>query len=178
MLLIPPDSQVRTSKADSAHLDWGSRASGLTLCCCYSVGTQQPISSQQSRQPSSHPDSHPAMSADPGQAPNQLSSTSRTGQGPGRRPGPFGDRIGPFGDRAGPERPSSPPPENSQQRAAELLQLRDALQSLPPSVADAISRHVSCTNEALQKAESERRAMARSLSAAHSQLATLPQLQV
>lgn len=58
------------------------------------------------------------------------------------------------------------------------MQLTEALQSLPPSVAEAISRHVSCTHEALQKAESERRAMARSLSAAHSQLAVLPQLQV
>ena len=90
-----------------------------------------------------------------------------------------GQRPGPFGDRASLERPSSPrTSETSQQRAGELLQLRDALQSLPPSVAEAISRHVSCTNEALQRAESERRAMARSLSAAHSQLALLPQLQV
>ncbi|KAL3150536.1 hypothetical protein ABBQ32_000352 [Trebouxia sp. C0010 RCD-2024] len=141
------------------------------------AGTQQPISAQQARQPSNLADL-PDMNADIGQAPNQLVSTSRTGQGPGRRPGPFGDRAGPFGDRAGLDWPSSPPPEYSQQRASELVQLRDALQSLPPSVAEAINRHVSCTNEALQKAESERRAMARSLSAAHNQLAVLPQLQV
>lgn len=103
---------------------------------------------------------------------NLQSSTSRAGPGQGQR-------AGPFGDRASLERPPSPrTSESSQQRAAELLQLRDALQSLPPSVAEAISRHVSCTNEALQKAESERRVMARSLSAAHSQLAVLPQLQV
>ena len=103
---------------------------------------------------------------------NLQSSNSRAGLGQGHRPGPFGDR-------ANLERPSSPrTPETSQQRAVELLQLRDALQSLPPSVAEAISRHVSCTNEALQKAESERRVMAQSLSAAHSQLALLPQLQV
>lgn len=139
---------------------------------CCSIGTQQPFSSQQSRQPSSLADSRPGISTDASQAMNLLSSTSRAGQGQGQRPGPFGDR-------ASLERPSSPrTSESSQQRATELLQLRDALQSLPPSVAEAISRHVSCTNEALQKAESERRVMARSLSAAHSQLTILPQLQV
>ena len=98
-------------------------------------------------------------------------SSSRAGQGQNQRPGPVGDRTGL-------ERPSSPTSENSQQRAADLLQLRDALQTLPPSVAEAISRHVSCTNEALQKAEAERRMMARSLSAAQTQLAVLPQIQV
>lgn len=146
-----------------------SRSDPLIHCF---VGTQQPLSSQQSRQPSSPADSRPGIGSDGGQAMNLLSSNTRAGQGQGQRPGPFGDR-------ASLERPSSPrTSEPSQQRAAELLQLRDALQSLPPSVAEAISRHVSCTNEALQKAESERRVMARSLSAAHSQLAVLPQLQV
>lgn len=71
----------------------------------------------------------------------------------------------------------SPVSDSGAQRAAELLQLREAMQSLPPSVAEAISRHVSCTNEALQKAEAERRAMMRSLTAAQSQLANLPQIQ-
>ncbi len=89
--------------------------------------------------------------------------SSRPGQ-PG--PGAVGDR------------PPSPASESSNQRAADLLQLREALQTLPPSFAEAISRHVSCTNEALQKAEAERRAMMRSLTAAQSQLATLPQMQV
>lgn len=72
----------------------------------------------------------------------------------------------------------SPVSDFGQQSAADLLQLREALQSLPPSVAEAISRHVSRTNEALQKAEAERRAMMRSLTAAQTQLANLPQIQV
>ena len=91
---------------------------------------------------------------------------------------PFNQRAGQATQRATPAQPSDPTPEPTQQRAAELLQLRDALQSLPASVADAISRHVSNTNEALQKAEAERRMLARSLSAAQSQLAVMPQLQV
>ncbi len=89
-----------------------------------------------------------------------------TGQGPGPGPGAVWDR------------PPSPASDSSQQRASELFLLREALQSLPPSVADAISRHVSCTNEALQKAESERRGLMRSLTAAQAQLAHLPQMQV
>ena len=157
-------------KAES--IQTAPRHSALIQSSCCSVGTQQPFSSQQSRQPSSLADSRPRISTDGGQSTNLLSSTSRAGQGQGQRPGPSGDR-------ASLEWPSSPrTSETSQQRATELIQLRDALQSLPPSVAEAISRHVSCTNEALQKAESERRVMARSLSAAHSQLAVLPQLQV
>ena len=88
------------------------------------------------------------------------------GQGPGPGPGAVGDR------------PPSPASDSSQQRASELFQLREALQSLPPSVAEAISRHFSCTNEALQKAEDERLGLMRSLTAAQAQLAHLPQMQV
>ena len=88
------------------------------------------------------------------------------GQGSGPGPGAVWDR------------PPSPSLDSSQQRASELFLLREALQSLPPSVADAISHHVSCTNEALQKAEAERRSLMRSLTAAQAQLAYLPQMQV
>ncbi len=88
------------------------------------------------------------------------------GQGPGPSPGAVWDR------------PPSPASDSSQQRASELFLLREALQSLPPGVAEAISRHVSCTNEALQKAEAERRGLMRSLTAAQAQLAHLPQMQV
>ena len=77
-----------------------------------------------------------------------------------------------------PQRQVAPGSSSHQSPASDLLQLRDALQTLPPSVAEAISRHVSCTNEALQKAEAERRAMMSSLADAQSQLAVLPQLQV
>lgn len=167
------DAHTNQHQSDAPnHQSSTLRPFGLICLFCSSVGTQQPLSSQQSRQPSSLADPRPGISSDAGQAMNLQSSNTRAGQGQGQRPGPFGDR-------ASLERPSSPrTSEPSQQRTAELLQLRDALQSLPPSVAEAISRHVSCTNEALQKAESERRVMARSLSAAHSQLAVLPQLQV
>lgn len=88
------------------------------------------------------------------------------GQGPGPGPGAVWDS------------PPSPTSDCSQQRASELFLLREALQSLPPGVAEAISRHVSCTNEALQKAEAERRSLMRSLTAAQAQLAHLPQMQV
>ena len=88
------------------------------------------------------------------------------GQGPGSGPGAVWDR------------PPSPTSDSSQQRASELFLLREALQSLSPSVAEAIARHVSCTNEALQKAEAERRSLMRSLTAAQVQLAHLPQMQV
>ena len=80
---------------------------------------------------------------------------------------------------AGPLRPPGPlGPGPSQQQAPDLGQLRDALQSLPPAVAEALLRYIGFNDEALQKAETERRLMARSLAATQAQLAALPQLQV
>ncbi|DBA79211.1 TPA: hypothetical protein ACH3X1_009027 [Trebouxia sp. C0004] len=114
----------------------------------------RPTDSHADRQP------HTSNRSDGKQAMNGLA-----GQGPGPGPGAVGDR------------PPSPASDSSQQRASELFLLREALQSLPPSVAEAISRHVSCTNEALQKAEAERRSLMRSLTAAQAQLTHLPQMQ-
>ena len=69
-------------------------------------------------------------------------------------------------------------PEPSQQQAADVGQLREALQGLPPAAAEAILRHVSGCNQALQKAHTEQRMLSRSLAAVSAQLAALPQLQV
>ena len=137
-------------------------------------GKQQPGSSEQSgRQRDTSTDSrsniHTNGRTDIKQQQTNGLPSSRAGQGPD--PGGSGPVVG--GDR-----PQSPASDSIQQHASNLLQLREALQTLPPSFAEAISRHVSCTNEALQKAEAERRVMMRSLNAAQSQLAVLPQMQV
>ncbi|DBA93101.1 TPA: hypothetical protein ACH3X2_003422 [Trebouxia sp. C0005] len=107
---------------------------------------------------------------------DRQSHTSNRSDGKQTMNGLAGQDSGP-GTGAAWDRPPSPASDSSQQRASELFLLREALQSLPPSVAEAISRHVSCTNEALQKAEAERRGLMRSLTAAQAQLAHLPQIQ-
>lgn len=137
-------------------------------------GKQQPGSSEQSaRQRDTSTDSrsniHTNGRTDIKQQQTNGLPSPRAGQGPD---------PGGSGPVAGGDRPQSPASDSIQQHASNLLQLREALQTLPPSFAEAISRHVSCTNEALQKAEAERRVMMRSLNAAQSQLAVLPQMQV